>query len=90
MDCKSHYVGTTYAVLTSPLYPYDYKVDVECSQTFFAADGERVVLDFESVDIEALDDGYCFDWLKVRMRLLAFPGRWQVSFLSFLNFKALS
>lgn len=65
-DCGRKYSLRKHTTITSPLYPYPYKLDVSCEQVFkVEGENERIIFDIEHIDVEALDDGYCFDWLKV-------------------------
>jgi len=63
-DCPSRHITKTYGFVTSPLYPYNYKDSVDCVQTI-GADNERVILTFESIDVEDYNGICYYDWVKV-------------------------
>jgi len=65
-DCPARIVyGDDYATITSTLYPYNYKLDSQCLQTFTAPPGETVSLKFEKVDVEDYQGICYYDWIKV-------------------------
>ena len=66
-DCPARVVyGDDYATITSTLYPYNYKLDSQCLQTFTAPPGETVSLKFEKVDVEDYQGICYYDWIKVK------------------------
>uniref|UniRef100_H2YTZ6 CUB domain-containing protein n=1 Tax=Ciona savignyi TaxID=51511 RepID=H2YTZ6_CIOSA len=64
-DCNARVLAGGYGILTSPLYPYNYKADVECLQTVIAPPGEKVVVSFETIDVEDYQGICYYDWIKV-------------------------
>ncbi|XP_078492916.1 astacin-like metalloendopeptidase [Ciona intestinalis] len=64
-DCPQRVLTDGYGVMTSPLYPYNYKADVECLQTIIAPPGDQVTLSFEAVDVEDYSGICYYDWIKV-------------------------
>ena len=63
--CGAEYHARTEpANITSPGYPENYPINVECATTIYADQGQVIELDFEFLDIE--DDSTCnYDYLEV-------------------------
>ncbi|XP_076819483.1 astacin-like metalloendopeptidase isoform X1 [Clavelina lepadiformis] len=64
-DCNLPFVAGGYGTISSPLFPYSYKADVECVQTIIAPPGEIVKLQFEFLEIEDYQGICYYDWLKI-------------------------
>lgn len=64
-DCKTRLSVSSYGFVTSPLYPFNYKAEVECLQTIVVPSGENVMLTFESIEVEDYYGVCYYDWVKV-------------------------
>lgn len=49
------------------MFPFEYKVNVECSQTISVPEDETIRLEFEFMDIEHYQQVCYYDWLNVRI-----------------------
>ena len=73
-DCNSRIslLANQASILKSPLYPYSYKESADCIHRILVDEGDTIVLDFEFIDIERHEGGYCFDYLEVILYFVAY------------------
>ena len=81
-DCPPPYVTASFGTVTSSMYPFEYKFNVECTQTITVPEGETIKLEFEFMDIEDYQGICYYDWLNVSCREISIL--WLYNFGTFL------